>query len=90
MLSSPLPQELLPNLQMKFSILSMLHHEIVPWNRLWSDNTVHNEERWKRKEKDGETDDQAEQKDGIKNKDDKTDPLLITAGLTSPNFGHLY
>lgn len=44
---------------------------------------------WKRKQKDGETDDQAEQKDGNKTKEKRTGHLLITAGLITPNSGHL-
>lgn len=44
---------------------------------------------WKRKQKDAETDNQAEQKDGNKTKENRTGHLLITAGLITPNSGHL-
>lgn len=50
---------------------------------------MHNEMGWKRKQKDGETDDQAEQKDGNKTKENRTGHLLITVGLISPNSGPL-
>lgn len=53
------------------------------------EGTVHREMGWKRKQKDGETDDQAEQKDGNKTKEKRTGHLLITAGLITPNSGHL-
>lgn len=42
-----------------------------------------NEERWKRKEEDGQTDDQAEQNNGIK-RTKKTKPILYLSQLDAP------
>lgn len=64
-------------------VVSMLHYEIVLWNSLWCYIKVHNEERWKRKEEDGQTDDQAEQNNGIK-RTKKTKPILYLSQLDAP------
>lgn len=86
--SFPVSKEPFPHSRI-FLVVSMLHYEIVVWNSLWSYIKVYNEERWKRKEEDGlmiKLNIRME----LKTKKTKTDPLLITTGLISPNFGHLY
>lgn len=86
--SFPVSKEPFPHSRI-FLVVSMLHYEIVLWNSLWSYIKAYNEERWKRKEEDGlmiKLNIRME----LKTKKTKTDPLLITTGLISPNFGHLY
>lgn len=88
-MSFPVHQEL-PSPR-SLPVVSMLHYEVVLWNSLCCYIKVHNEKRWKRKKEGGETDDQAERKDGIK-RTKKTKPMLYLSqldGCTLSNFAHL-